>query len=217
MPRPAKRFVITDTHLFNTELVTGRTRPGGKSVPGGVRPSGTEIEFAKSATFLVCPQDTTIFLGDVIDHADPCLEPQSSDLPLRAAVEKRRDLRAETLSRFLENFAGVKLLVRGNHDHKPDNWYVDCGFNAVVDRLQIGDAVFSHEPIRCLWSNAKFNVHGHLHRGDDPPDWYCSRVHRLVSHELLGYRVVDLDDVLAADYPQRLKTLREETRDGEPK
>jgi len=94
------------------------------------------------------PDDMLIHLGDVIlgKHA--------------------------TLNEFLSKFnVKHKILVRGNHDHKPNAWYMEKGFTFVCDYFVWKDIAFSHAPLtplpRCgqehYKEEVKLNIHGHFH------------------------------------------------------
>ena len=58
-----------------------------------------------------------------------------------------------------------KILVKGNHDKKSNQWYLDNGWNFVCnsfrDNLFGKDILFSHEPD--ITGNYDINIHGHLH------------------------------------------------------
>jgi calcineurin-like phosphoesterase family protein len=58
-----------------------------------------------------------------------------------------------------------KILVKGNHDNKSDNWYLDRGWDFVCDSFSIvykgKKILFSHEPKNIL--SYDFNIHGHFH------------------------------------------------------
>ena len=60
----------------------------------------------------------------------------------------------------------TKILVRGNHDGKSDNWYLNHGWDFVCERFQdtyFGKRIlFSHMPI--AWNeDYDINIHGHFH------------------------------------------------------
>lgn len=60
---------------------------------------------------------------------------------------------------------GRKILIRGNHDLRGDDYYKSFGFFKVISVAVWGSYVFTHIPIhpdefQCRW---KVNVHGHTH------------------------------------------------------
>ena len=68
------------------------------------------------------------------------------------------------LKDFISKLNGIKILIKGNHDLKPDEFYIDCGFNYVCDNLQINDVIFTHKPCDLKdFPDAKINIHGHMH------------------------------------------------------
>lgn len=51
----------------------------------------------------------------------------------------------EKLKEVLLSLNGFqKILIRGNHDHFSDEFYLECGFNKVVKYLQKNDDIFCH-------------------------------------------------------------------------
>jgi calcineurin-like phosphoesterase family protein len=72
---------------------------------------------------------------------------------------------------------GKKILIRGNHDHQNDEWYLNNGFLQVHDFLNIGDILFVHYPLQEAVSrgfdHTKFGtvehvIHGHVHTDKTP-------------------------------------------------
>ena len=67
--------------------------------------------------------------------------------------------------RFLTEIDCKKILVRGNHDHKSNSWYLKMGWDFVCfafSNTYFGKKIlFSHcpQPI----NDVDFNIHGHFH------------------------------------------------------
>lgn len=77
--------------------------------------------------------------------------------------------RTEELRRIISSLAGKKVLIRGNHDHLEDAWYIESGFVSVHDIFAINDVLLSHMPVKDMQQEEKmFVVHGHIHRTDVP-------------------------------------------------
>lgn len=60
-----------------------------------------------------------------------------------------------------------KILIRGNHDKKSASWYLNNGWDRVLDELVLvtpsgKQVLFTHQP-RPDTSGYSFNVHGHFH------------------------------------------------------
>lgn len=54
----------------------------------------------------------------------------------------------EDLVSIVKQLKGSKILIRGNHDHYPDSFYIkDCGFLRCEDYLFFEDTFFVHYPI----------------------------------------------------------------------
>ena len=91
---------------------------------------------------------------------------------------------------------GRKILIRGNHDKRRTQEYMDMGFVLVADELTMDfdgmKVLFTHKPK--FGHTADINIHGHLHslhRED------MSRLYWPLSLEHMGYRPVALNqDVL---------------------
>lgn len=88
---------------------------------------------------LVQPHDLVYHLGDVILGMNGTLGSILSDLP------------------------GTKFLVRGNHDHESNGWYLRHGFSFVAQGILHGGVWLTHAPQTQLPDGAVLNVHGHLH------------------------------------------------------
>jgi calcineurin-like phosphoesterase family protein len=75
----------------------------------------------------------------------------------------------EANHRAITSYAGANILVRGNHDRRTDTWYLDKGWDLVVEKLVIFRFGFSvaltHIPLDPAVWGSKFgkNVHGHTH------------------------------------------------------
>ena len=79
-----------------------------------------------------------------------------------------------------------RWLVRGNHDSKSDNWYLNNGWDFVCEEFTIQmfgkRIVFSHRP---LVDNGTFdlNIHGHLHNSERIREHVLTDKHILVKCE----------------------------------
>ena len=97
-----------------------------------------------------------------------------------------------------------KILVRGNHDHRSDSWYMEHGFDLVCESFvntYFGKKIiFTHIPVRKTEA-FDFNIHGHLHgkthRQDDmdaalyDPAW-----HKDLAPEIHNYGPVNLEKLI---------------------
>lgn len=72
-------------------------------------------------------------------------------------------------NKFMTDAAGKKWLVRGNHDHKSNSWYLSHGWDMVCDQFRdkyFGKIImFSHKPVVCD-GEYDINIHGHFHNSD---------------------------------------------------
>ena len=73
----------------------------------------------------------------------------------------------EMTKNILKGLKGNKIMIRGNHDQKSAQWYMDCGFKEVWSKPVIynDNVILSHEPVKWehILYNDMFNIHGHLH------------------------------------------------------
>jgi len=94
----------------------------------------------------VMPGDSVLFLGDILYSG--------------TKVE------AKTL---LDSMLGTKILIRGNHDRRSRQWYLDVGFSdvlksAVIDLPEIGRVLCVHNPLGAVnHPEARYVLHGHRH------------------------------------------------------
>lgn len=139
------------------------------------RPPNYEQQIRKNWNERINPMDVVFHLGDVICG------------------------REGELSGILENLNGTKILVRGNHDEgRSVSWFLDHGFSAVTDGIVINGAYLTHEPAAALPLGCIMNIHGHLHDdGHRMADYKMQPFNVLMSLEILGYKPVELQDVIS--------------------
>lgn len=93
----------------------------------------------------------------------------------------------------LGSWNGKKILVRGNHDKKPCDFYMNCGFTAVVEELVMDLnnvlILFSHRPH--FGHDCDINIHGHQH---NLAVYDAKRLYLPLSLEHMGYKPLALDD-----------------------
>lgn len=118
---------------------------------------------------------------------------------------------------FFEELSGVrKILVKGNHDRKSNNWYLTHGWDFVCDKFSdhfFGNYItFSHIPINGIQN---INIHGHFHntlhrlldkkfypgeeernKEDFPLENYNPKLHRLITIENTNYKPILLEQGL---------------------
>ena len=131
------------------------------------RPDNFEALIEKNWNAAVSDNDTVIHLGDV----------------------SFKDFWVKKLA----GWNGRKILIRGNHDKMPPDFYMECGFTAVVEELTIDfDNViilFSHRPK--FGHDADINIHGHQH---NLAVYDERRLYLPLSIEHMGYKPLPLDE-----------------------
>lgn len=125
---------------------------------------------------LCAEQDWLVHLGDVIFYKYPDLKEILDEVPCR------------------------KVLVMGNHDKKPKNWYMKNGFDFACDTFSWSNVVFSHKPLMRFGDGIDYNIHGHWHNNgveDDPPEFWSPETHFKFAVEDTNYSPVSLDKIKA--------------------
>ena len=93
----------------------------------------------------------------------------------------------------LGNWNGKKILVRGNHDKMPSDFYMNVGFSAVVEEItmDINNLIilFSHRPK--FDHDCDVNIHGHQH---NLAVYDNKRLYLPLSIEHMGYKPLALDE-----------------------
>jgi calcineurin-like phosphoesterase family protein len=141
------------------------------------RPDNYQDLIIKNWCAVVATEDIVIHLGDVIFS------------------------RQSELSEIIMKLPGRKILVRGNHDHEKNHWYIERGFDFVCDSFTWRDILFTHIPVK-IPDGIRLNVHGHFHNDDHRSQEesiqviYDEEKHRLLAIEKTNYKPVLLDDVI---------------------
>jgi calcineurin-like phosphoesterase family protein len=142
-------FFGSDHHFFHTNIIKYCERPFRDS-------DHMNSEMIARWNDTVSDDDVVIYVGD-----------------LTAGLGGRVD----DLHLLIKSLNGKKYLVRGNHDHQSDDWYVAAGFFKVFNAVNLGGVLFVHyslqEAISRGFDISSFGVvehviHGHTHRADVP-------------------------------------------------
>lgn len=148
-----KIFVVSDTHFGHEKSLTFQNSVGRfRSIEDKDR-------------FIIANWNSVVRDDDVVYHL--------GDVFLGGSKRAQRILRC---------LNGHKILVRGNHDAKSDNWYLNAGFSEVHRIIwltspthpQTHRYVFTHVPLPYVQLQAieqlgfiVKNYHGHLHAATD--------------------------------------------------
>ena len=117
---------------------------------------------------------------------------------------------------FIQTLDCKKILVRGNHDPKTNNWYLRHGWDFVcesfVDRYFGKLVLFSHKPLP-ISEKIDFNVFGHMHNNllrknvtVENKNILTNR-HLLVAVEYSNYQPVNLNHII--DKPEKFVIFRQ--------
>lgn len=90
---------------------------------------------------------------------------------------------------------GMKYLVKGNHDVKPNDYYRRIGFIEAYDKPIILDGfwILSHEPLYVNENMPYANIFGHVH--NSPLYKTYSRQHYCVSVERIDYKPISFEQI----------------------
>jgi calcineurin-like phosphoesterase family protein len=164
----SKVFASSDHHYFHRNIIKYCDRPFDFDDPNCVADNAKMMLERHNET--ISNDDYWMCLGD-----------------LSAGLKGRQ----VELAKLIGVMNGRKILVRGNHDHEPDQFYLDAGFIAVVDYIHIDEYFINHYP--CVIngyskprdherrgivdsSGAKVILHGHTH---NKPPQHCEKYLRV--------------------------------------
>lgn len=89
---------------------------------------------------------------------------------------------------------GKKILIKGNHDNLPIEQYM-LYFSDVRSYKEVNGSILSHIPIHeSSLTRYKYNIHGHIHRGQVMKDSMPDRRYINVSVEQTGYRPITIEE-----------------------
>jgi len=93
----------------------------------------------------------------------------------------------EKTMELVDSLNGKKILIMGNHDNYPEQFYRDVGFSTVSRFPILWNDFFlmSHAPLPLSETTPYFNYYGHVHNDYKYVDNATSRC---VSVERIGYR-----------------------------
>ena len=133
--KPENIWLTTDWHIYKSE-VTGDNKK--QSI----------LELMKLVTqqrLTVKPNDIFIYMGDI-------------------SYKRLGDEYDNKIREVFSRLNGIKILIRGNHDIKDDDYYLSLGFNYVFNELKYKNILFSHRPVSIKDINdVDINIHGHIH------------------------------------------------------
>lgn len=125
------------------------------------------------------------------------------------------------LSQVMSSLPGTKILIKGNHDRNhSNNWFIQAGFAAVFEKVQISGCVLSHFPAvlnQAELDRGIINIFGHFHN-NSPKHWEpilkrrITPNHYLFSLEHTEYKPVDLAKIKRGKIIQNALKLLESER-----
>jgi calcineurin-like phosphoesterase family protein len=105
------------------------------------------------------------------------------------------------------------VLIRGNHDKKSIDWYIQHGWDFVVDSMHVEFAgktvLLSHKPRHPDEWRYSLNIHGHthgtMHHSEEYVNYYSDYYHYDLSPEVVGYKINHLPGIIKKVQKQRAK------------
>lgn len=90
---------------------------------------------------------------------------------------------------------GNKILIKGNHDKKSNQFYFDCGFKTVIEYPIVFQNfwILSHEPMYVNSNMPYANIFGHIH--NNPMFKSFTNQTYCVSVERIEYTPIDFDKI----------------------
>ena len=129
-------YILSDTHF------------GHKKILDFERFNFKSIE--EHDDFIVEKWNSVIKEKDIVYHLGDVIFAQSKD----------------SLQCILSKLNGYKILIKGNHDKKTNNYYLKNGFDEVYNHpvYYSDNIILSHQPVLEAYNNPYvINIHGHLH------------------------------------------------------
>lgn len=142
-----RTWLTSDLHLFHTNIIAYCGRPQ-ETVD-----HMNEV-IIRAWNDVVEADDRVIVVGD-----------------LSAGLGPRKD----ELREIIGSLKGNKILIRGNHDHQADQWYIEAGFETVTSWMLLNRMLFIHKPATSMNPDTmqiferlepELVVHGHIHSRD---------------------------------------------------
>lgn len=168
-------WVVSDTHLFHSNILTFRDSKTGKLVRGNKFSNVSEMNeyMLDKWNSVVKPGDRVYHLGDVFIGSK------------------------EDFSRFWPKFNGSKNLIVGNHDpikvlssggffKKVQMWRMFPEFGLILSHVPLHiSSMYRHQLGRPL-----YGIHGHIHQNSSPIGPY-----RNVCVEVIDYTPINIEDL----------------------
>ena len=92
----------------------------------------------------------------------------------------------EAVEKIVPRLNGRKILIKGNHDTYPNEFYRKCGFEEVSKYPILFEFfLMSHEPLILSETTPYYNYYGHIH---NDPKYVETPTSKCVSVERINYR-----------------------------
>ncbi len=122
------------------------------------------------------------------------------------------------LQQIMQGLSGTKILIRGNHDRgHSDNWFIQAGFAAVLEKAQISGVILSHFPAILNQEELDrgiINIHGHFH--NNPAEkWEQTLKDRITPNHFLmiledvEYKPIALQEAKKGNFVKNCKKMLE--------
>ena len=163
-----KRFLIADTHFGHSNIIEYEKRPFHNAAK-------MDYELIKLWNSVVSKNDIVYVLGDFTLSRDKSF-----------------------IKSVAEQLNGKKILIMGNHDSRKPKDYIECGFDAAIQKPIMVEpgVILMHEPFldNIFIGPNYIYFYGHVHSKqsimENYPNCMC------VSVERINYKPINLDECI---------------------
>lgn len=172
-------FFIADTHFNHSNIIKYCNRPF-------ISSEEQTNKLIENWNSVVKDEDSIFVLGDFFFFYNS----KNWDLENTGIFIKETN----ECIKILSQLKGNKHLIKGNHDVRSDEQYIEMGFNFVSPYPIIYNNFFilSHEPLLLSQTTPYFNLYGHVHNDDRFTDTSTSKC---VSVERINYTPISLERI----------------------
>lgn len=197
-----KIFACSDHHFYHRNIIKYANRPFDVDDEDAVQQNAKLIINRHNS--IVTNDDVVLMIGDL------------------SAGLRYNSNNVDNFKELLKLLNGRKILIRGNHDYEPDEFYLDAGFESVHEYLEIDEFFISHYPCyESRWictqekehlniinkDNCKYVIHGHIHN-KNPNDWEpdgLQRINVCIDYKPNNYYPLELNIPKIQKYFKNLK------------
>lgn len=103
----------------------------------------------------------------------------------------------EKTKNIINQLNGYKIMIKGNHDKRSNDFWLESGFKEVSKYPVIlinEKLILSHQPIQYDIGDF-FNIHGHVHTKINDYELIYPNKYKCVSVELINYTPINIQEI----------------------